>query len=135
VPKRNGMWFFFCVSFSVFISLGRAQVFGSSEKSCQDQIRKSVGRIDYQESIKSGDLGFHHCVHRVLTSNDFPTELSVSDGKECQQMSMPPEATSIEPPLPHQSNEYLALYDRPNPFYLKEGTACAVVYTQYYFRP
>ena len=100
--------------------------------SCPDKTVRVYGKINYKELKKSGDLGFHHCVHKKLRSNDFPEILPGDEG--CEQVSQEPEAISIFPPLP-QSNERLLTYGRINPAYVPEGTTCSVTYTQYYYRP
>ncbi len=105
----------------------------SSRPSCTEVVRVVKGRISYDDSMKSGELGFHHCIHRKLTSSDFPK--NDPERPACRQLDMTPEVVSIYPPLPHEDNANLPVFGRPNPYYAPSGEVCEVKYTQAYFRP
>ncbi len=101
-----------------------------SKPACSDVIITVKGRINYKESMKSGDFGFHHCMHKKLYSQNFPK--TNPNNSACLQLDEPPQVLSINPPLPHDENAYMPVFHRPNPYYIPEGTACEVKYSQYY---
>jgi hypothetical protein len=105
----------------------------ASKPMCTEVVRSVKGHISYDDSMKSGDLGFHHCIHHKLTSRDFPQ--SDPDRPGCRQLDLTPQVVSIYPPLPHEDNPNLPVFGRPNPYYAPAGEACEVKYSQAYFHP
>ena len=103
----------------------------ASKPSCEEVVLVVKGRIDYKETMKSGELGFHHCIHHRPRSTDFPQ--ANPSNPNCVQVDMSPEVVSINPPLPHEENQILPLFQRPNPYYIPDGTVCEVKYAQYYY--
>jgi hypothetical protein len=134
VVKSFGKIALFSAGFSVLLqSLSYAGSFVTSAKpSCSEVVISVKGRINYKDSMKSGDLGFHHCLHRKLRSADFPKVAPAST--YCAQVDMEPEVVGINPPLPHDGNAEMPVFQRPNPYYIPDGTACEVKYAQYYYQ-
>jgi hypothetical protein len=105
----------------------------SSKPMCSEVVKVAKGHISYEDSMKSGELGFHHCIHKKLYSTDFPQRDPEKPG--CRQIDMNPEVVAINPPLPHEENEMLPVFGRPNPYHARKGEVCEVKYSQAYFRP
>lgn len=121
------------LGFSVVSIEAETAFITASKTTCEDVVRSVKGRISYSQDVKSGELGFHHCVHRRLASPDFPQRNP--DNPNCRQVDMAPEVVGIFPPLPHDENETLPMFGRPNPYFIADGSSCEVKYAQYYFRP
>ncbi len=112
-------------------SVGAGSFTTASKPACNEVVITVKGRINYKDSIKNGELGFHHCIHNKLKSVNFPAVAPANN--YCSQVDMEPEVVAINPPLPHEGNATLPVFHRPNPYYIPDGSACEVKYAQYYF--
>ena len=62
--------FVFSVMGSPVISAGSFVT--ASKPACSEVVITVKGRINYKDSMKSGEFGFHHCIHKKLYSENFP---------------------------------------------------------------
>lgn len=130
IATKLGLIFMTFLAFlSSMVSAGSFMT--ASKPACTDVVLTVKGKISYKDSMKSGELGYHHCMHRRLSSSDFPV-LSPNNN-HCAQVDMQPEVVGINPPLPHEANAVMPVFQRPNPYYIPDGTACEVKYAQYYY--
>ncbi len=120
--------FVFSVMVSPVISAGSFVT--ASKPACSEVVITVKGRINYKDNMKSGEFGFHHCLHKKLYSESFPKVNP--NNNACLQLDESPEVVSINPPLPHEGNAVLPVFHRPNPYFIPDGTACEVKYAQYY---